>query len=158
MCPKFLIAFSIAFFVFNLLTEVHAFVGEFVGKDFIGTWRGEGRIIVTWSEQKQLSFVLQIDRHGNVRGKIGNARIHDGKIKLNHIFYRLLGNRNYIIDAKLTNYIVESEKIIRESIRIFLDYENNFLVGGFHTSGSKIGGKEKMILSGTGIKLIKLTK
>lgn len=158
MCPKFLIAFSIAFFVFNPLTEIYASVGEPVRKEFVGSWRGEGRIIVTWSRQKQLSFVLQIDSHGNVRGNIGNARIHGGKIRLNNLFYRLLGNRNYIIDAKLTDYIVESEKITRESIRIFLDYENNFLVGGFHTSGSKRGGKEKMILSGTGIKLIKITK
>lgn len=156
--PKFLIAFSIAFLMLNPLAGARASIDEPVGNDFIGTWKGEGRIIVTWSKQKQLSFVLQIDKHGNVRGNIGNALIQDGKIRLNNIFYRWLGNRNYIIDAKLTNYLVESEKIKRESIRIFLDYENNSLVGGFHTSGSKFGGKEKMILSGTGIKLIKMTE
>lgn len=158
MCPKFLIAVSTAFFVLSPLTDVQASIDEPIGKDFVGDWRGNGRIIVTWSKQKQLSFVLQIDSLGNVRGNIGNARIQDGKIRTNNIFYRLLGNRNYIIDAKLTNYIVESEKIRRESIRIFLNYENNLFVGGFHTSGSKIGGKEKMILSGTGIKLTKRSK
>jgi len=32
-----------------------------------------------------------------------------------------------------------------------------FFVGGFHTSGSKFGGKEKMIFSGTNVKLVKIS-
>ena len=126
-------------------------------EDFIGVWKGEGRIIVAWCKQKQLSFELQINMNGNVSGKIGNAQIRHGKIRLNNIIYRWLGNHKFIIDAKLANYLVEKEKIKRESIRVFLDFENPFLVGGFHTSGSKFGGKEKMIFSGTGLKLVKIT-
>jgi hypothetical protein len=53
--------------------------------------------------------------------------------------------------------IIKKEKIRRESIRVFLDFENPFFVGGFHTSGSKFGGKEKMILSGTNVKLVKIS-
>jgi len=127
-------------------------------KDFIGTWKGEGRIIVAWCEQKQLPFELQIDIDGNVSGKIGDALIQHGKIKLNNIMYRWLGNRKYIIDAKLSNHLIGNEKISRESIRVFLDFESPFLVGGFHTSGSKFGGKEKMILSGRSLELVKIMK
>jgi hypothetical protein len=92
-----------------------------------------------------------------VLGKIGDAQILNGKIRLNNIVYRWLGNRKYIIDAKLTNYLIKKEKIRRESIRVFLDFENPFFFGGFHTSGSKFGGKEKMILSGTNVKLVKIS-
>ena len=65
----------------------------------------------------------------------------------------MLGNCEYIIDADLSNFLIEKEEIKRESIRIFLDFKSPFFTGGFHTSGSKFGGKEKMKFSGTNIKL-----
>jgi len=125
-------------------------------ENFIGTWKGEGRIIVAWCEQKKISFEVQIDTDGNVSGKIGDAHIRHGNLRLNNIIYRWLGNREYIIDAELSNYLIEKEKIRRESIRIFLDYKESSFTGGFHTSGSKFGGKEKMVLSGSRVKLVKI--
>lgn len=159
MFQKFQITFYIVFLVLLLLPDVQAQNSLVSSKeDFIGSWKGEGNIIVAWCEQKQLSFELQIDMNGNVSGKIGNAQILHGKIRLNNIVYRWLGNREYIIDAELTNYLIEKEKIRRTSIRVFLDFESPFFVGGFHTSGSKFGGKEKMILSGTALKLFRITR
>ena len=158
MSQKLQIKFYIVLFALHPLDKVPAFNKLAIfNEDFIGTWKGEGRIIVAWCEQKQLSFEFQIDINGNVLGKIGDAQILNGKIRLNNIVYRWLGNRKYIIDAKLTNYLIKKEKIRRESIRVFLDFENPFFVGGFHTSGSKFGGKEKMILSGTNVKLVKIS-
>ncbi len=158
MFQKLSITFCVFALVFHTFSEVQAQNKLAISnEDFTGIWKGEGRIIVAWCEQKQLSFELQIDMNGDVSGKIGNAQIRHGRIRLNNIIYRWLGNRKYIIDAKLTNYLVEKEKIKRESIRIFLDYEKPFWVGGFHTSGSKFGGKEEMIVSGTGLKLVKIT-
>lgn len=159
MFQKLQITLYIVFLALHPLNEVLAFNILAISKqDFIGTWKGEGRIIVAWCEQRQLSFELQLDMNGNVLGKIGDAQILHGKIRLNNIVYRWLGNRKYIIDAKLTGFLIEKEKIRRESIRVFLDFENPFLVGGFHTSGSKFGGKEKMIFSGTNVKLVKITR
>ena len=159
MFQKLQITFYIVFFALHPLNEAQASNKLVISKeDLMGTWKGEGRVIVAWCEQKQLLFELRIDMNGNVLGKIGDAKILHGKMKLNNIVYRWLGNRKYIIDAKLTSYLIEKEKIRRASIRVFLDFENPFFVGGFHTSGSKFGGKEKMILSGTKVKLIKITK
>jgi hypothetical protein len=156
---KLIITLNVIFLLLLPLGDVQAQNSLATSKeDFTGTWKGEGKIIVAWCEQKQLSFELQIDMDGNVSGEIGNAQILHGKIKLNNIFYRWLGNRKYIIDAKLSNYLIEKEKIRRESIRVFLDFENPFFVGGFHTSGRKFGGKEKMILSGSSLKLDKIMK
>ncbi len=107
MFQRFLIIIHIVFLVLYPLNEVQASNGEAVSiEDFIGTWKGEGKIIVTWCEQKQLAFELQIDSDGNVSGKIGNAHIRHGKIRLNNIFYRWLGNKKYIIDTKLSNYLI----------------------------------------------------
>ena len=149
MFHKFLITLLIVFFALHSFGESQALDRSY----FIGTWKGEGRIIVAWSEQKQLSFDLQLDSEGNVSGKIGDAQIKQGTIRHNNIIYRLMGNREYIVDAELSGYIIEKEKVKRDTIRIFLDLEQPFLMGGFHTSGSKFGGKEKMILSGTGVKI-----
>ena len=158
MFQKLQITFYIVLFALHPLDKVPAFNTLAISnEDFIGTWKGEGRIIVAWCQKKQLSFEFQIDINKNVLGKIGDAQILNGKIRLNNIVYRWLGNRKYIIDAKLTNYLIKKEKIRRESIRVFLDFENPFFVGGFHTSGSKFGGKEKMILSGTNVKLVKIS-
>ena len=157
MLKKVLIIIYIVSFIVHPLNEVKALDWRTISKgDFIGTWKGDSKIIVTWCKQKQLSFELNIDMDGNVSGEIGNAHIRHGKIRLNNIIYRWMGNKKYIIDAELSNYLIEKEKIKRESIRIFLDFKKLFLTGGFHTSGSKFGGKEKMILSGRSLKLIKI--
>lgn len=159
MSQSFLIIIHIVFLVLHPLNEVQASNGEAVSiEGFIGAWKGEGKIIVTWCEQKQLAFEFQIDSDGNVSGKIGDAHIRHGKIRLNNIIYRWLGNKKYIIDTKLSNYLIKKEKIKRDSIRIFLDFKKPFLTGGFHTSGSKFGGKEKMIFSGNSVKLVKIMK
>jgi hypothetical protein len=159
MFQKLKITFYIVFIALLPLNEVQAFNELATSKDdFVGTWKGDGKVIVAWCEQKQLSFDLKIDMNGNVSGKIGDAQIRHGELRLNNIIYRWLGNKEYIIDAKISNYLVEKEKIQRESIQIFLDYENSFFKGGFHTSGSKFGGKEKMILSGSSVKLVKIVK
>ncbi len=85
MFKKIFIVFCIAFFVLNPLSEVKAFNARTMQKyDFIGTWKGEGKIIVGWCKQKQLSFELRIDLKGNVSGKIGDAHIRTGKIKINY--------------------------------------------------------------------------
>ena len=144
MSQRFLIIIPIVFLVLHPLNEVQASNGEAVSiEDFIGTWKGEGKIIVTWCEQKQLPFELQIDSDGNVSGKIGDAHIRHGKIRLNNIIYRWLGNREYIIDAELSNYLIEKEKIKRKSIRIFLDFKESFFQEVFIPLVASLGEKRK---------------
>ena len=84
MFQKILIIFYLVFFILCPLSGVPAFNEWAISKEnFTGTWKGEGKIIVTWCEQKQLPFELQIDMDGNVSGKIGNSHIRHGKIRLN---------------------------------------------------------------------------
>ncbi|MFC1524441.1 hypothetical protein ACFL6N_06580 [Thermodesulfobacteriota bacterium] len=106
MFQKLLITLNITFLLLHPLSEVLAQDSLAIAKeDLVGIWKGEGKVIVAWCEQKQLPFELQIDIDRNVSGKIGDAQILHGKIRLNNIVYRWLGNRKFIIDAKLMNYI-----------------------------------------------------
>jgi hypothetical protein len=125
-------------------------------KTLSGHWKGDGKIIVVWCENTHLSFDLHINEHGKVTGTIGDATIDHGRIRHNNILLRWLGNREYVLEAHLLHVLIKEEDIQRESIRLFLDFKSSFLTGGFHTSGSKFGGKETMVLSGTDIKLSKV--
>ena len=101
MFQKILIMF---FFIlaFHTFSEVQAQNKSAIfNEDFIGTWKGEGKIIVAWCEQKHLSFELQIGTNGIVSGKIGDAQIRSGKLRINNFLHRWLGNKEFRIDIKL---------------------------------------------------------
>jgi len=129
------------------------FLGAVSGEStsaIVGHFKGDAKIIVEWCNLDRLAFDITIDDLGNVTGNIGNAKIIQGKMKVN-----TFGSTKYIIDAELGGYIVEKEGIKRERIKIPFNYTDGKIVGGFGTSGSKVGGKEKMILSGTDLVLIR---
>ena len=69
---------------------------------------------------------------------------------------RLLGNSRYYVQADLDGPIIESEAIAHESVRIFVDLTDGRIEGGFHTSGSKFGGKKSMKMTGTRLTMHKL--
>jgi len=115
-----------------------------------GHFKGEADIITNWSAQKKLSFNLNIDSNNKITGTIGNATITKGMVKKN-----IFGDTDYIINIDLSGYLIEKEKIKRASIKIPFNYEKDKIIGGFGTNGSKIGGKEHMIMSGTNLVLHK---
>lgn len=132
---------------------VISFLSCSVGNEQIinGHFKGKADIIVNWSVQKELLFNLNIDSTNKVTGTIGNATITKGTIKKN-----IFGNTDYIINIDLSGYLIKDEKIKRSSIKIPFNYENGKIIGGFGTNGSKIGGKEDMIMSGTNLVLHKI--
>lgn len=91
-----------------------------------------------------------IDNEGRVTGQIGDAVISAGQV-VNNTF----GPKKYLIKARLDGSIIKPENIFRESIKIPFDSVADSLIGGFGTSGSKIGGKENMVLSGANLVLVK---
>ena len=118
--------------------------------DYSGHFTGKAKIIVDWCNLDSLSFDIIIDDEGVVTGNVGDANIIQGKVKKNSF-----GSTTYIIEAELEGYIVKNEGIKRGSIKVPFDIKKGRIVGGFGTSGSKFGGKENMILSGSGLVLIR---
>jgi hypothetical protein len=139
MKKLFFFLFFTAFF-----TSISA---QSVNQDLIGEWVGKGDIIVTWCELDSLSFDIKIAKDNSVSGKIGDAEIYDAKLEKRSAIMEALGNGEYIIEGKLKGAIVKDEKISRESFLIMFNLENGVIKGGMHTSGSKFGGKEKMVLT-----------
>jgi len=121
-----------------------------------GTWEGRSRIIVSWCEQDSLSFALAVSEDGTVKGRVGDATTTEGQACRNSWFIVLLGNPDFIIEAELEGPIVEAEDITRESIKLIIDIEDDRLVGGFHTSGTKFGGPESMIMTGVDLELLRV--
>ena len=122
-------------------------------QDINGNYKGEAQIIVNWSQQKEILFNLNIDSLGNVTGTIGDAQITEARVRKN-----TFGNTQLIINANLSGFLIENEKIQRESIKIPFDLINEQIKGGFGTSGSKIGNKETMIMTGTNLVLNKYNR
>lgn len=112
-----------------------------------GHWRGEGDIIVTWSQQKQLPIDLVIDAQSNVTGTIGDAQLRGGRLTIRTRLMRKLGNKDYLIQAKLDGPLIAAEDIRRQKIWLMVDLKEQRLEGSLNTSGSHFGGKKRMYLS-----------
>ncbi len=139
-------------FVF-ILSGIIFFLGIVYSLDltkFQGHWIGEGKIIVKWCKQKQLKFDFKINDKGKITGKIGDAKIVSGKIYSN--FLGVL-NRDYVIEVELKGDILKKEKINRAKMKIMVDVKGDYLVGGFRSSGLKIGDKKSMAITGVDLVL-----
>jgi hypothetical protein len=134
----------------------NAFSGEPVATPaMVGHWEGNARIIVDWCRQTNLPVVVDIRADGSVTGKIGDATLTNGSLKRNRgwLGRKLNVKTGYIITGSLSGPIVAAESITRSSVKVPLNFTGGNFVGGIHTSGSKVGGKDRMILSGASLKL-----
>lgn len=120
-----------------------------------GAWSGEAEIIVTWCEQDRLPVEVTIHEDGTVTGTAGDATLSDGVFRRNNRLLTALGNAEYYIQANLEGPLVRAERIERDSIRIFVDLVDDHIEGGFHTSGSKVGGKRSMKMTGARLRMSK---
>lgn len=117
---------------------------------FEGHWIGKGKVIVSWCKKKTLLFDLKIEKNGKITGRIGDAKVVKGKIYSN--FLGVL-NGDYVIEVELSGFLVKKEKIKRKKMKIMVDLKGDYLVGGFRSSGLKIGDKSSMALTGTDLVL-----
>lgn len=145
-------------FIALLLFTFFSLRAQNIDDKITGNWSGKGKIIVTWCKQDSLSFDIKIESDGKVFGKIGDAEITDGKIEKRSAIMKALGNGDYIITGKLNGKLAAKENIERDSFILMFSKEGNFLRGGFHTSGSKFGGKDEMVLTVSPLELKKIIK
>ena len=130
---------------------------EAVAKPFAGHWEGNARIIVNWCKQRDLPVAVDIHPDGSVTGKVGDATLAHAQFATNRgsLGRALNLYSDYIIRGDLDGAIVAAEGISRPGVFIPLDLAEGALAGGIHTSGSKVGGREEMILSASNLKLVR---
>lgn len=126
-----------------------------IPNEMIGDWEGDTQVIVLWCNQKIIPVSLSLSEDGSIDGKIGDADLRNANLKKKRNWF---GSKNdkrtkYMVKGDLEGSIVEAEDISRPKVFIHLRIENNKLSGSLATSGSKIGGKENMILTTTSLKL-----
>lgn len=128
-----------------------------VAERLAGHWEGNARIIVDWCKQPTLPVTIDIHPDGSVTGKIGDAKLTKAELTRNRGWVGRKMNlaTDYIIRGDLAGPIVAAESITRSSVSLPLDLAENNLVGGVHTSGTKLGAKSAMILSASSLKLVR---
>ena len=131
-----------------------------VHDELTGQWLGNTHVIVQWSQTKTIPVNLNISSDGSVTGKVGNAQLVGAKLisGRNNLMRSIDWGRDYIVKADLDGNIVAAEKIHRDRINIIFDLVDGKLVGGTHTSGLWIGGKNSMVFSTTNLILEKVKK
>ncbi len=130
---------------------------QVVTEAMIGHWEGSAQIIVNWCTQQQLPVSIDIHADGTVTGTVGDAGLAHGRLARNRgwIGRKLNLATDYIVRGDLKGPIVATEGISRASVSMPLTFSAGGFTGGVHTSGSKTGGKETMMLSAASLKLVK---
>ncbi|MFA5239341.1 MAG: M56 family metallopeptidase [Phycisphaerae bacterium] len=130
-----------------------------VPSEFTGHWKGRAMIIVNWCKQRWLSIDIEIKPDGTVAGQVGDSMLKNAIFKPNRSWLgkKLNIKTDWMIRGDLIGPIVKNEDIKREYINLLFDDldSDGKIKGGFHTSGWHIGGKEKMVMSGTAMMLEK---
>lgn len=123
--------------------------------EMTGTFSGSAKIVVNWTKQRNLPVKLTINADRSVSGKIGDAVLKNGRLKKNRgaIGRKLNIKTDHIITGDLSGPIIAAEKITREGVSVPLNFKQGTYTGGLHTSGGKTGGREKMKLSASNLKL-----
>ena len=139
----------------SILGITDATAGSAIKPPMVGTWNGESRIIVDWCKQEKLPISLKIAADGSVTGKIGDATLTDGKLRRNRgtIGRWLKLKTDFILTGNLKGAIVKAEGITRSGVSLPLNFDGKNFTGGLHTTGKKIGDKQSMKLSATGLAL-----
>jgi hypothetical protein len=126
-----------------------------VKTSMVGHWDGSARIIVSWCTQQMLPVALDLHADGTVTGKVGDADLTNGRFSRNRgwLGRKLNFATDYIVRGDLNGAVVAAEGISRAGVSIPLNFRDGRFTGGLHTTGSKFGGKETMILSASALKL-----
>jgi hypothetical protein len=118
-----------------------------VAPAIIGHWEGDARVIVSWCRQTNLHVTIDIRTDGSVTGRVGDATLIKGRFERNRgwLGRNLNLATDHIIRGNLNGPVVAAQGITRKSVSIPLNFVGGAFVGGVHTSGSKFGGKEKIL-------------
>lgn len=121
----------------------------------IGTWTGDGQIVVNWTDQPSIHVWLVILGDGSVSGDVGDAQLANGRISRNRgaIGRFLHVKTDYIVSGELHGPVIASEHIHREAVKMPLNWDGNVFNGSLHTSGSAFGGADRMVLTAFHLRL-----
>ena len=127
-----------------LLGAAPATRAQTVTPPMLGVWQGDGVVIVPWVHQRKIPVTLTILANDSVSGTMGDAKLVGGSFTTRDPKSRvgLRWNTDYIIIAYFDGPIVRDEGIWRPSVQIPLNWNGKEFIGGFATSGWRVGSAE----------------
>jgi hypothetical protein len=146
--PRWLVAAGLVFPALGLAAQVP-------DPGMVGTWSGNGDVVVNWTKQRTIHVRLMILPDGSVTGEIGDAALTSGRVSTNRgAIGRLLNIKtDYIVEGKLRGPVISAEHVQRDAVKMPLMWDGTEFSGGLHTSGSPFGGAARMVFSATHLHL-----
>jgi hypothetical protein len=109
----------------------------------LGVWQGVGVVVVPWLHERTIPVSLTIMANDSVSGTVGDATLVGARFARRDTSN--VGTRwktEYIITGNLTGPVVRIEGIWRPGISILLNWNGADFIGGFATSGWRVGSIE----------------
>lgn len=121
----------------------------------VGEWNGVAHITSDWCLQRELAVRVRIRDDGTVEGQIGDAKLRDGRIRSNRsaVARAMRLGTDWVIEGYLSGPIILHEAIVRERVRVPLNWTGSALEGELATSGSYEPMRDDMVLLASGLVL-----
>lgn len=121
----------------------------------VGEWNGVAHITSDWCLQRELDVRIRIRDDGTVQGQVGDATLRDGRLRSNRsAVARAMGlGTDWVIEARLDGPVIRREAIVRDHVRLPLNWTGNTLNGELATSGSYEPMRDDMVLLASGLVL-----
>jgi hypothetical protein len=141
--------------VVALLLPTLSLSGQLPDPAMIGTWSGDGQIVVNWTDQRSIHVRLVIVADGSVSGGVGDAQLTSARIARNRgaIGRFLHIKTDYIVSGELRGPVIASEHIQRDGVKMPLNWNGSEFTGALHTSGSAFGGADRMVFTAFHLRL-----
>jgi hypothetical protein len=123
--------------------------GQLPDPAMIGTWCGDGQIVVNWTDKASIHVRLVIAADASVTGDVGDAQLTNARMARNRgaIGRFLHIKTDYIVSGELRGLVIAAENVHRDRVNLPLNWNGSVFSGSLHTSGSAFGGADRMVLT-----------
>lgn len=110
----------------------------------VGMWQGDASVVSTWTHVRTIPVRITITADDRVTGTVGDATLVNAMLLKNRgdAAQSLPWKTTYIVEANLHGAVINKDNVFRTSVQIALDWRDDHFVGGFKTSGWKVGNNE----------------
>lgn len=121
----------------------------------VGEWSGTAHITVDWCLQRELAVRVRIHDDGTVQGQVGDATLRGARIRSNRTrIARAMGlGTDWVIEGHLSGPIILHEAVVRELVRLPLNWTGSTLDGELATNGSYEPRRDDQVLLASGLVL-----
>jgi len=121
----------------------------------VGEWIGVAPITSDWCLQRELDVRVRIRDDGTVQGQVGDATLRGGRLRSNRsaVARAMRLGTDWVIEGRLDGPVIRREAIVRDHVRLPLNWTGSTLEGELATSGSYEPMRDDMVLLASGLVL-----